>query len=214
MNRLLAILLLLSSTCMGQFVQPIMSNDASNPHGLDPYYTGGLGSTVSLNAAHTQVTNTGGTFVSLSVGSITTDSVYVEIYVNSGGNGDFGVAKHTVTLSGTSLGYDANGWGYLSDSATTHLSYKANSGTPVGFGATFKTGDTVMIAYNGTSGKLWWGKNGTWQGSGNPTTGANPAYTLSAGTYYIAVGCFSGVAGSYTFRSQATTYRPSGWHGL
>ena len=37
--------------------------------------------------------------------------------------------------------------------------------------------DIVMTAFDMDAGKIWWGVNGTWWESGNPTTGANPAYT-------------------------------------
>ena len=39
------------------------------------------------------------------------------------------------------------------------------------------TGDTVMFAYDADAGKMWIGVNGTWNGSGNPATGANPDWT-------------------------------------
>ena len=39
------------------------------------------------------------------------------------------------------------------------------------------SGDTVMFAYDADAGKMWIGVNGTWNGSGNPATGANPDWT-------------------------------------
>ena len=36
-----------------------------------------------------------------------------------------------------------------------------------------------MIAFDPTTKKIWWGKNGTWSSSGNPATGANASYTYS-----------------------------------
>jgi hypothetical protein len=44
---------------------------------------------------------------------------------------------------------------------------------------TKSVGDVYMFAYDGTSGKIWFGKNGTWFSSGSPSTGANPAGTLN-----------------------------------
>ena len=41
------------------------------------------------------------------------------------------------------------------------------------------TGDVVMMAFDPATGKYWYGINGTWVGSGNPSTGANPVVTLS-----------------------------------
>jgi len=37
--------------------------------------------------------------------------------------------------------------------------------------------DTGMMAFDCETGKFWIGKNGTWDKSGNPSTGANPIYT-------------------------------------
>ena len=39
------------------------------------------------------------------------------------------------------------------------------------------TNDTVMFAYDADAGKMWLGVNGTWNGSGDPATGANPDWT-------------------------------------
>ena len=39
------------------------------------------------------------------------------------------------------------------------------------------SGDTVMFAYDADAGEMWIGVNGTWNGSGNPSTGANPDWT-------------------------------------
>ncbi len=48
-------------------------------------------------------------------------------------------------------------------------------------------GDTVMVAVDMTAGKIWFGKNGTWLGTGNPSTGANPQYSGLTGTKAFAV---------------------------
>jgi len=44
--------------------------------------------------------------------------------------------------------------------------------------------DVYMFAYDGTSGKIWFGKNGTWFNSGSPSTDTNPAGTLSTQLSY------------------------------
>lgn len=48
------------------------------------------------------------------------------------------------------------------------------------FGASWGGGDTMMFAFKrpaGSSGSLWIGKNGVWQGSGDPVAGTNAAIT-------------------------------------
>jgi len=44
------------------------------------------------------------------------------------------------------------------------------------WGAAWANGDVISIAVDMDAGKIWAAKNGTWQESGNPATGANPLY--------------------------------------
>jgi hypothetical protein len=53
----------------------------------------------------------------------------------------------------------------------------SDSGSNVDFFTS--TGDIVMVAFDADTKKIWFGKNGTWSSSGNPSTGANPSYTYS-----------------------------------
>ena len=46
-------------------------------------------------------------------------------------------------------------------------------------GASYTYGDTVCIAFDKSTGKVWFGKNGVWNGSGDPASGANPSVTES-----------------------------------
>jgi hypothetical protein len=41
-----------------------------------------------------------------------------------------------------------------------------------------------MVAYDFSSGKVWFGKNGTWN-TGDPSAGTNPAYTVSGQTVLL-----------------------------
>ena len=48
-----------------------------------------------------------------------------------------------------------------------------------------------MIAFDPTTKKIWFGKNGTWANSGNPSTATNPTITYSGtGTapFYFGIG--------------------------
>lgn len=85
-----------------------------------------------------------------------------------------GIAKLSAS-TGTYVGGDANGWSYFVDGTLY------NSGSSSSFGATYGTTDIIGIAFDANTGKLWFSKNGTWQASGNPATGANPAATVSQG---------------------------------
>jgi hypothetical protein len=75
---------------------------------------------------------------------------------------------------------------------------------------TFTTGDIIMVAYNATNGKLWFGKNGTWNASGNPAAGTNPAMTVAVGladNYPFVMNYISSVTNS-NFGQRPFTYTP------
>ena len=78
-------------------------------------------------------------------------------------------------------------YGYVNDGTK-----KGNAGSFTSYGDTWTTGDIISIAYNATTGTLWFGKNGTWQNSATATeiangTTTNSAFTGLSGTYFM--GC-------------------------
>jgi len=69
--------------------------------------------------------------------------------------------------------YEPNGTKWIFGSQTTS------------WGSGYVSGDIIMCALDCDNGKLWWGKNGTWEASGSvgdPANGTNPAGTFTAGT--------------------------------
>ena len=50
------------------------------------------------------------------------------------------------------------------------------SGGESGF-STYAAGDIISVAFDCDAGKVWWAKNGTWEGSGVPASGTNARYT-------------------------------------
>ena len=55
------------------------------------------------------------------------------------------------------------------------------------YGSGYTNNDIIQIAYDADNGKLWFGKNGTWQASGNPVAGTNAAFTGITGNYCFGV---------------------------
>jgi len=52
----------------------------------------------------------------------------------------------------------------------------------------YTTGDIMSLALDLDNGKAYFGKNGTWLGSANPSAGTNPAFSsIPSGTYYLGV---------------------------
>lgn len=104
------------------------------------------------------------------------------------------------------LGFNATGWGW--DSAGGIY----NNNASVQPGDTFATGDTIMLAIDATTGKMWWGKNGTWTNSGNPGAGTGQSYTGTGGsTFYIAGSPTGGTSTSLRLNSTLTYSTPSGF---
>jgi hypothetical protein len=52
------------------------------------------------------------------------------------------------------------------------------------WGSTYTTNDVIGVAIDADTGKVWFRNNGTWQASGDPVAGTNPAATLSADVNY------------------------------
>jgi hypothetical protein len=93
---------------------------------------------------------------------------------------------------------------------------KYNNGNGSSYGSTVATGDVIGIAYDGDNGALYFSKNGTWQNSGDPTSGAsatgaaftglgNQTWTIACGN---AGGSTNGTATNFNFGQRAFAYTP------
>lgn len=92
------------------------------------------------------------------------------------------VGVGTAALSLTNyLGASAAGWAYSSNGSAA---VKVNNGATTSFGANFVNGDVIDTAIDTSAGLIWWGRNGTWQGSGDPVAGTNAAFSGLSGTLY------------------------------
>jgi len=92
---------------------------------------------------------------------------------------------------------------------------KRNNSTDAGYGSAIASGDVVMCALDMDSGKVYWGKNGTWFASGNPASGTNPAYSGLSGTFVFAGGLSAGDSIVSNYGARAFSYTaPSGFKAL
>ncbi|MGV0961804.1 MAG: SPRY domain-containing protein [Limnohabitans sp.] len=107
------------------------------------------------------------------------------IFSGTDSNMMFGVASSSVSL-GSHIGGAATGWAYYANNG-----YKWNGGSNTTYGSAFSAGDKIGVAIDFTAGKIWFSKNNTWQNSGNPPTGANPAFSNVTGAVYPAVSAYS-----------------------
>ena len=62
--------------------------------------------------------------------------------------------------------------------------------------ATYTTNDVIGVAVDVSSGKVWFSKNGTFLGSGDPVAGTNTAFTFTGGTESAPTFCIDNSAGT------------------
>lgn len=74
------------------------------------------------------------------------------------------------------------------------------------WGAAYTTGDIISTALDMTNGKVWWAKNGTWQASGDPAAGTNPAYSSLTGTLMNEYGCANTTGNTITGNWGASAF--------
>jgi hypothetical protein len=145
--------------------------------------------------------------------ALDTGKWYWEMKVTSisGGGILTGVTDSTQALS-TWVGATAYSYGYYSTNGLTY-----NNGSSTSYGNSYTTNDIINVAFDATNGKIYFGKNGTFQNSGNPVTATNPAYTgLTGRLFFPATSGYSGDAISYNFGSpnySANSYTDGAGYG-
>ena len=115
---------------------------------------------------------------------------YAEFKKNGSEMPHYGIAGDTYHSDGRTVTDTSGSWTYdikghtgtvvlqIDGSGTRNIwADGSDTGTDTDFYA--GTGDIIMIAFDSDTGKIWFGKNGTWSNSGNPATGSNPTYTYS-----------------------------------
>ena len=123
----------------------------------------------------------------------------VKIVSDSNNKGAYGICDDLyVDLNQTGAFIDySGGYGLFANGQ----SY--NGGTGSSYGNAVTTGDIVGVALDMDNRKLYFSKNGTWQNSGDPTsgsTGTGAAYTVAAGkTYLPAIRVRNGTNGAFNF---------------
>ena len=117
-----------------------------------------------------------------------TGKYYAEFKWISGGTDIlFGLTDRYTTSSTHELGHYDTQYGYR-----TNGTVRNNNGNLSGVTvASWTTGDIIGVAYDATNKKLYFSKNGTWQNSGDPTSGSTGTGAISVsaspqdGLYYF-----------------------------
>ena len=125
----------------------------------------------------------------------------------SGENESFGISKIPAkALGSTYLGINTNSYALMFDNAGPDIYFQYNnSATDSGVNAS--DGDIFMLALDSDTGKLWFGRNGTWFDSGNPANGSNEKYTATVGSdgvYYPVVSNLSNDAVVFNFGQDSS----------
>lgn len=115
-----------------------------------------------------------------------------------------GVCDSSPNLN-TYAGELSPGWIYQSNGNKQHNDAWVGSQPTANSG-----GDIIQVAVDMDDGKIWFGVNNSWIGSGNPSTGANPAYSnLSTYAPVLPVISLTGsLNGSINFGQHAFKYTP------
>ena len=118
---------------------------------------------------------------------------------NTSYNTDSTVGNNTSTVN-------KRGYGLLPGDGRT-----SSSSGYASYGSAISSSDTAQCAFDADTGKIYWGKNNTWFDSGNPETGANPAFSgIDMSKEYLfgwdVYGNNNNV--SVNFGSQGFTYTP------
>ena len=77
-----------------------------------------------------------------------------------------GIASRSTFASTSQFHQTSTGWAYYTNNGQLY-----NNNTGSSFGSTYKKGDVIGIALDKTNNKLYFSKNGIFQGNGNPSAG-------------------------------------------
>ena len=123
---------------------------------------------------------------------MTSGKFYFEAFLQTAADHNYiGIADRPCPSLSTYFGAGAYDYGYKSSNGQ-----KKNNGNESSYGNTYTTNDTVMCAVDLDNLKVYFGKNGTWQNSGNPesgSTGTGAAFTITTpsstnnGQYFFCV---------------------------
>ena len=96
---------------------------------------------------------------------------------------DTETVNQSTSQSDNKFANTSGGYGYRGSGAKVHNSTQTNS-----WGNAWSTNDIIGCAMDLDNSKIYFSINGTWQSSGDPTsgsTGTGAAYTLTSGKFYV-----------------------------
>ena len=143
----------------------------------------------TFSEGNTKFTNSSGANwrVALSTIAASAGKWYCEVKITEiGGGSGIGVADMNNLPSSLATDIGSGSWSWSYNSSDGNKRHSAGNGGS-SFGNSFTTNDIIGIAMDLDNNKLYFSKNGTWQNSGDPTTGSTgtgSAFDLDAGGAY------------------------------
>lgn len=193
----------------------IAASMSANYTTLDPANKGADITLSNENLTATKSSNNDFDSVS-SVLGVSDGKWYWEITLNSNGSPSFfafvGVGTSGVSTSNY-VGQNSSGYGFYQDDGNVYT-----SATPSAYGSAWETnGITVRVALDADNGKVWFSTSETWPNSGDPSTGANPAFSGLTGVIYAWISLFRSSTPAHVmtanFGQSAFSYSvPSGYN--
>jgi hypothetical protein len=149
---------------------------------ITKFRDGDLGTGITVDGDGVCVTSsTGSTTTAVATNYVANDLVFFSFNIDTLPSGTItvGVGPQNISKS-QEVGFNARSAGYRS---TGNL-YTGGSASALGTGS-YAAGDQVNVAVKRSTGEVWFGKNGTF--NGDPVAGTSPAATITATVFYPAV---------------------------
>ena len=143
---------------------------------------------------------------SVSTIGVSSGKWYYEFTTNSGPDHFWynGWAQSGYTPTSNYVGATADSYGYSS-----YLGQVRTNGSQFVTYSTWRTvGDTIGFALDLDNGKIYFSKNGIWQGGADPSQGTNPTASGLSGTWYAAVSGYDTTNGSINFGQKPFKFPP------
>jgi len=112
-----------------------------------------------------------------------------------------GIRNDITTLTANQFGTEASEYGYLCNGQ------KGNNSVYSAYGTSYTGANVIGIGLDLDNGKIFFAKDNTWQNTGDPVAGTNPAYSGLSGTFFPA-GTLDSDAVKYNFGARPFTYTP------
>tara|TARA_A100001035_G_scaffold28415_1_gene19097 strand:+ start:1171 stop:2550 length:1380 start_codon:yes stop_codon:yes gene_type:complete len=153
-----------------------------------------IASSTFSNGNNTIVTNSSNYTWNTGTLGVSSGKYYWEVKYGANSNSNIynliGIADRPTTSSTAYLGSvtSTSNYAYYSDNGNVY----AKSGSSTSFGNSYGVGDIIGVAVDLDNNKLYFAKNGTWQNSGDPTSG-------STGTGAISIDAISSTTTGFYF---------------